>query len=765
MFNFRKKEKKDKDAQRLDALDFVSIFMRTLKLLSDFVYVLLILMMMLGAGIGLGYLGSQIDNVKVPSQETLVKQVNSVTLVSQMSYSDGSLISDLDTDLLRTPVESSAISQNIKHAIVSTEDENFETHKGVVPKAVFRALLTSVVGLGETSGGSTLTQQLIKQQILGDDPTFKRKAKELIYALALERYMDKDAILTAYLNVSPFGRNNKGQNIAGVEEAAQGIFGVSAKDLTIPQAAFIAGLPQSPIVYSPYNSDGSLKDADDLSYGVKREQAVLYNMYRSSYLTKEEYDTYKSYDITQDFLSSGVAETTSHDYLYYAVFDEAQDLMYDYLIKRDGVSDQDLKNDKTKQAYQQLAKETLKTGGYTIKTTINKSIYAAMQTAAANYGSLLDDSTGQVQMGNVLMDNSTGAILGFVGGRDYNENQNNHAFNSYRSPGSSIKPILAYSIGIDQGFLGSASILSNYPATFSSGEKIMHDTSEGTGMMTLQDALNSSWNIPAYWTYQKLLNEGVDVKSYMSKMGYTIDDYNIESLPLGGGIDVSVFQQTNAYQTLANGGVYNKGHMVESIVDSDGDVIYQHEAAPVRVYSAATASIMEELLRGVIKSGTTTSFKSVLTGLNATAGNADWVGKTGTSNNYVDSWLVVSTPKVTLGSWSGHDDNSPMSNSSGTNNNRYIANLVNSIYQAAPDVLGVSDKFSLDSSVIKSTVLKSTGLKAATVSVNGSNISVSGETTTSYWAKNGAGNTVYKFAMGGSDSDYQDAWQKILSGK
>ncbi|MBM7643384.1 penicillin-binding protein PBP1B [Streptococcus loxodontisalivarius] len=765
MFKFRKKKNKNKDSQALGGLDFLSIFMRTLKLLSDFIYVVIILVMMLGAGLGLGYLASQIDSVKVPSKETLVKQVSSVTLVSQMTYADGSLISDVDTDLLRTPVESSAISQNIKNAIISTEDENFESHDGVVPKAVFRALLTSVGGVGETSGGSTLTQQLLKQQILGDDPTFKRKAKEIIYALALERYMSKDEILTAYLNVSPFGRNNKGQNIAGVEEAAQGIFGVSAKDLTIPQAAFIAGLPQSPIVYSPYNSDGSLKDADDLSYGVSRQKDVLYNMYRSGYISKEEYENYKAYDITQDFLSSGVAETTSHDYLYYSVFDEAKDLMYDYLIKRDGVSDQDLKNDETKQAYQDLAEEALKTGGYTVKTTINSTVYNAMQTAAATYGSLLDDSTGEVQMGNVLMDNSTGAILGFVGGRDYNENQNNHAFNSYRSPGSSIKPILAYSVAIDQGLMGSASILSNYPTTFSSGEKIMHDTSEGTAMITLQEALNSSWNIPAYWTYQKLLSEGVDVESYMSKMGYLIDNYNIESLPLGGGIDVSVFQQTNAYQTLANGGVYNEGYMVDSIVDSDGTVIYQHEANPVRVYSAATASIMEELLRGVIKSGTTTSFKSVLTGLNSTLGNADWVGKTGTSNNYVDSWLVVSTPNVTLGSWAGHDDSSAMSTSSGTNNNKYIANLVNMIYQAAPEVIGTSDKFTLDSSVIKSDVLVSTGLKPATVSINGSNVSVSGTTTTSYWAKNGAGNTVYKFAIGGSDSDYQDAWQKILSGK
>lgn len=150
-----------------------------------------------------GYLASQIESVKVPSKESLVKQVESLTMISQMNYSDNSLISTLDTDLLRTPVANDAISENIKKAIVSTEDEHFQEHKGVVPKAVFRATLASVLGFGEASGGSTLTQQLVKQQVLGDDPTFKRKSKEIVYALALERYMSKDNILCDYLNVSP----------------------------------------------------------------------------------------------------------------------------------------------------------------------------------------------------------------------------------------------------------------------------------------------------------------------------------------------------------------------------------------------------------------------------------------------------------------------------------------------------------------------------------------------------------------------------------
>lgn len=759
---FKKKRKKPR--QSFGLLELGSVILRTFKLLADFFYIIIILFGMLGIGIAFGYLASQIDSVKVPDKDTLVQQVTSLSRVSEMTYSNGSSIASIDTDLLRTPVESSAISDNVKKAIIATEDENFENHDGVVPKAVFRATLASVLGLGETSGGSTLTQQLIKQQVLGDDPTFKRKSREIIYALALERYLNKDEILTDYLNVSPFGRNNKGENIAGIEEAARGIFGVSAKDLTVPQAAFLAGLPQSPIVYSPYTATGQLKDKDNLAYGLSRQQDVLYNMYRAGYLTESEYEEYKAYDVSQDFIPSELATTNEHDFLYYAVLSEAKDIMYNYLIKQNGVSDQELKNDTTKESYKELALETLQQGGYTVKTTINKSIYDAMQNTVAQYGSTLDqDNAKMVEVGNVLMANDTGAILGFVGGRNYTTNQNNHAFDTARSPGSSIKPIIAYGIAIDQGLLGSASMLSNYPTSFSSGQAIMHDNDVGTEMITLQEALNTSWNIPAYWTYQMLLNNNVDVESYMKKMGYDIDNYNIESLPLGGGIETTVLQQVNAYQMISNGGVYLKGYLVDSITDNKGQVIYQHKANPVRVFSEATASILNQLLKEVVTGGATTEFYNDLKDLNQTAASADWTGKTGTTDNYTDVWLMLSTPKITLGGWAGNDDNTSMDSRTGYKYNaQYMAYLVNAIYNADSSAIGVNDKYSLSSSVIKSTVLKATGLQPGTVTVNGRPLLVNGETTTSYWAKNGAGNMTYKFAIGGTDSDYTKAWDSLL---
>ena len=717
-----------------------------------------------GAGVALGYGVALFDKAKVPPAEDLVKQVKNVSSISEIVYADGSVIASIESDLLRTSVSSEEISDNLKKAIVATEDEHFLEHKGVVPKAVIRATLGTFAGLGSSSGGSTLTQQLIKQQVVGDAPTLARKATEIVDALALERVMGKDEILTAYLNIAPFGRNHKGQNIAGVQQAAEGIFGIDANKLSIPQAAFLAGLPQSPITYSPYENTGELKSDEDLELGLKRAKGVLYNMYRTGALTKEEYDQYKDYNLKQDFLPSGTVNAVSRDYLYFTAMAEATDRMYDYLVQQDNVSSQELKKEAVQKAYHERAEQELSNGGYKITTTINKKIHNAMQNAVANYGRLVDDATGQPEVGNVLMDNKTGAVLGFVGGRNYQINQNNHAFDTKRSPASTTKPLLAYGIAIDQGLMGSASILSNYPTKFSNGNPIMYVNSPGTGMMTLGEALNYSWNIPAYWTYRMLREKGVDVKGYMEKMGYEIPEYGIESLPMGGGIEVTVAQHTNGYQTIANNGVYHQKHVISKIESPDGRVIYEFQDKPVQVYSKATATIMQSLLREVISSRITSSFQTDLAAINSNLARADWIGKTGTTNEDENMWLILSTPRLTLGGWLGHDDNRPMAKGAGHYRNaKYMAHLVNAIQQAEPGVWG-NERFNLDSSVTQSQVLSSTGQKPGKVTVNGKTVDLSGSTVTSYWAnKAGAPTTSYHFAIGGSESDYQNAWSSIVS--
>ena len=765
----RKKQegKKHKKSRSVDQpIGVGSIFakiLRGIKVTFNTLFILGFIGGLFGAGVAIGYGVALFDKAKVPQTEELLKQVKNIASISEITYSDGSTIASIEGDLLRTSVGSDAISDNLKRAIIATEDEHFNEHHGVVPKAVIRATLGTFVGLGSSSGGSTLTQQVIKQQVVGDAPTLARKATEIVDALALERVMGKDEILTAYLNIAPFGRNNKGQNIAGAQQAAEGIFGVEASKLSVPQAAFIAGLPQSPISYSPYESDGSVKSDEDMALGIKRAKDVLYNMYRTGALSQEDYQQYKDYDFKKDFLPSGGVSTASRGYLYFATLAEAVDRMYDYLIQQDNVSSQELKNESIQKAYRDLATKEIENGGYKVTTTINKNIHTAMQNAVASYGRLVDDSTGQPEVGNVLMDNKTGAILGFVGGRNYQENQNNHAIDTKRSPASTTKPLLAYGIAIDQGLMGSASILSNYPTNFSNGNPIMYVNSPGTAMMTLGEALNYSWNIPAYWTYRTLREKGVDVKGYMEKMGYEIPEYGIESLPMGGGIEVTVAQHTNGYQTIANNGVYQQKHMIAKIESPDGRVIYEYKSQPVQVYSKATATIMQSLLRDVISSRITSSFQSDLSSINPSLASADWIGKTGTTNEDENMWLMLSTPRLTLGGWLGHDDNRPLAKGAGHYRNaNYMAHLVNAIQQAEPGVWG-NERFNLDSSVTKSQVLKSTGQKPGKVSINGKEVDISGSTVTSYWAtKEGAPVTTYRFAIGGSDADYQNAWKSIL---
>ena len=765
--NLKKSEKvseeKQSDGTGRKVLAILSRILVAIKGILNTLFILGFIGGLFGAGVALGYGVALFDKAKVPQSEDLVKQVKNISSISEIVYADGSVIASIESDLLRTSVSSEEISDNLKKAIVATEDEHFLEHNGVVPKAVIRATLGTFAGLGSSSGGSTLTQQLIKQQVVGDAPTLARKATEIVDALALERSMSKDEILTTYLNVAPFGRNHKGQNIAGAQQAAEGIFGIDANKLSIPQAAFLAGLPQSPITYSPYENTGELKSDEDLELGLKRAKDVLYNMYRTGALTQEEYDQYKDYNLKQDFLPSGTVNAVSRDYLYFTAMAEATDRMYDYLVQQDNVSSQELKKEAVQKAYHERAEQELSNGGYKITTTINKKIHTAMQNAVANYGRLVDDSTGQPEVGNVLMDNKTGAVLGFVGGRNYQINQNNHAFDTKRSPASTTKPLLAYGIAIDQGLMGSASILSNYPTKFSNGNPIMYVNSPGTGMMTLGEALNYSWNIPAYWTYRMLREKGVDVKGYMEKMGYEIPEYGIESLPMGGGIEVTVAQHTNGYQTLANNGVYHQKHVISKIESSDGRVIYEFQDKPVQVYSKATATIMQSLLREVISSRITSSFQTDLASINSSLARADWIGKTGTTNEDENMWLMLSTPRLTLGGWLGHDDNRPMAKGAGHYRNaKYMAYLVNAIQQAEPGVWG-NERFNLDSSVTQSQVLRSTGQKPGKVSVNGKTVDLSGSTVTSYWAnKAGAPTTSYHFAIGGSEADYQNAWSSII---
>ena len=530
----------------------LNVIIRVFQSLVVFGVILIVLGGSLGLGIGMGYFAFLVEDTQPPTKEELQKEISDITEVSKMTYADGTPIANIKSDLIRTRINGDQMSPLLKKAIISTEDEYFEEHHGVVPKALVRALISDATGIGGSSGGSTLTQQLVKQQILSDETTFKRKANEILLALRIEKYFSKDEIVTTYLNVSPFGRNNKGENIAGVEEAAKGLFGKSAKDLNLPQAAFIAGLPQSPIVYTPYTNTGALKD--DLSLGMKRKDFVLFSMYREKAISQKEYEEAKAYDLKKDFLPTEQANVNTEGYLYYTVLDKAVEIVMDLDMKKAKVNRDDLDQVGLDQ-YEEQARREIQSQGYTIQSTIDQNIYNTMQTAVANYGYLLDDGTADVngntmiETGNILMDNATGRILGFIGGRNFDINQNNHAFNADRQVGSTIKPISVYGPAIDQGLIGSESRLANYPTTYADGTEFVNSTNVDLNQfVTVRNALNWSFNIPVVHVNnelrKKMGDDNFSYNHYLSKMNYPASDaWAYESAPLGS-VETNVVTQT-----------------------------------------------------------------------------------------------------------------------------------------------------------------------------------------------------------------------------
>lgn len=763
----KEKKKKPRSTKHLVGTSFyINVMLRVVKSLSIGLVLVLFLGGMLALGIGAGYFAYLVEGTATPTKEEVKQTVGDITESSKLLYADNKEIATISADPIRQKVNSDEISPWIKKAIVATEDEYFYEHSGVVPKAVVRALISEVTGLGGSSGGSTLTQQLIKQQVLTSETSFKRKANEIVLALDVEKYLSKDEILTAYLNISPFGRNNKGQNIAGVEEAATGIFGVHAKDLNLPQAAFIAGLPQSPIVYSPYTNTGDLKE--DYSIGMDRKDNVLFNMYREKVISKQEYEEAKNYDLAKDFQPRENVVEEQRGFLYYTIYNEAVSILAKQQAAQDGVSENDYSKDDVRTRYVEQAKVKIQNQGLNVHSTIDKDIYDAMQLSAAEYGPYLDNGSGTpIETGNILMDNKTGRIYGFVGSRDYNTNQNNHAFDTIRQPGSSIKPLLVYGPAIDQGLIGSGSRIADFPMKYQKGDNAGKELKNATGdgsrtFQTAREALVESTNIPAYHVYQDLLSEkGSDqyvYNDYLQKMDFPSSDYwGVESAPLGT-IETSTLTQVNGFQTLANGGVYQEGYLIESITDSTGKEIYKHQENPVQVYSKATASIMNDMMRSVITEQQTTPFKALLSGVNYTLSTADWVGKTGTTDNYTDNWLIVSTPTVTLGSWTGRDDNQPMDSNAGNRTATYMAYLAGRIYSVKPDVFGVNEEFKLSDDVKKEKVSTFTGLKPGKVSHDGTTYQVPSGESESYWAKDGPGSNTYKFGIGGTDANYEDYW-------
>lgn len=780
------------DSSRFQSfLYYFDIFYRVAKALIILLVVVLLIGGALGAGAGLGYFASLVHDTEIPDQEVMAEQVNDYNEKSTMYYADGELISDLRSDLLRTPVGLDEVSPLLVEALVATEDQYFFDHEGIVPKAVARALIQDITETGST-GGSTLTQQLVKQQIVGGEVSHERKANEILLAIRLENHMDKDEIIEAYLNVSPFGRNNKGQNIAGVEEAAQGIFGVPASEVTLPQAAFIAGLPQRPIVYSPYTQFGEIKESHNLS--IQRQNEVLFRMYREGYVTYDEYQDALAYDITQDFISREEVDEDGLSYVYDIAETEAKELLMNYYLEEDEIT-QDMLNDdpELRDQYYERADFNLRNRGYKIHTTIDRTIHYALEQVVAENRDYLgieqtvtttDDEgnthteTYPVQIGGALTDNATGRIIAFVGGRDYEESQWNNAFQSRRSPGSVIKPLAAYGPALEEGLITPATII---PDT----EYAVPNWSEEAGgfvdffprnygattneWMPAREALYRSQNIPTYRLYMELLEGEYDPGKYIRRMGIgpeAIEDqeFNNASFSIGGTNNgPTPVELTSAFSSIANNGVHAEAFIIDRIENSAGEIVYEHELSETQVWSPETNYLLLDMLRDVQTDGTARDVRSQINF------NADWISKTGTTQAYTDVWYVASTPRVSFSTWLGYaNQRVQLRHDYGIHPSLRVramwARLVNAINETDPEIFGVGQAFTRPSGITSDSVIQATGMKAGTVETpDGETFSYSGPTYSEIFASNNIpGSTVYDFAIQASDEDYEDFWSSHI---
>ena len=743
----------------------------------------------LAAGAGAGYFAHLVSDTKVPNREEMAAKINKLEQQSTIYYANGTPIANVQADVIRSVTSLSDVSPNIVNGLVSTEDSSFYEHKGVVPKAILRATLQEVLSPGSGTGGSTLTQQLVKQRLLTNDVTFFRKANEILLALRLEQFFSKDEILTAYLNVSPFGRDHNGDNVAGIEKASEGIFGKKPSEVNLAQAAFLVGLPQDPYNYTPYQQNGELKT--DLSAGIGRMKDVLYFMYRNHKISEADYQAALNYDIKADFLPAGSPSVTRQSYLYRAMERGAIEQIMRLNIERDKLTwTQVYQDDNWYNQYYKEAEEQLKTGGYKVYTTIDQQIYDLLQESAKKHindlgmayeGVYTDPETGQetsyvekVQNGMVVMDNNSGKVLGFIAGTDFENNQIAHAFGIRRSPGSTIKPLAVYGPAIQENLIHPSTVIpdTEFTQTFEDGTT-WSPTNYGNvvsgGAESARVALYKSDNLPAVRVYQEMQKRSVDVMGYLEKMGfnpaasYTPEDVKNLAFAIGGvSSGPTVLEETRAFATFAKNGNYHDGYFIDRIEDAAGNVVFQHQSNPTQVFSEDSNYLMIDMLRNTMTEGTGRIAKGYM------SMGGDWIAKSGISENSKDVWFIASTPSITIGSRIGYDSrfqNYTINIDDGygresERSQRYWANVVNELYAARPDIFGVDRKFNRPSSVQETDVLQQTGTKPGTMRLdNGGTISITGPTYKDLFkVSHPAPELNYKFLFGATDEELANFW-------
>jgi len=527
------------------------------------------------------------------------------------------------------------ISPNVADAVLSTEDRNFYHEYGFSIKGMVRALLLNlknrIMGSSDIAGGgSTLTQQLVKNAFLSQEQTISRKAKEIFIAMQVENTYSKKQILAMYLNNAYFGNG-----VWGIEDASEKYFGVHASQLTVPQAATIAGMLKNPNGYNP---------KDHPAESRQRRNVVLTLMKDNGKLTQEQM---KSYQDSPMITSDNYQYDSGYRYPYFfdAVIDEA--------IKKYGLSEEDIMN-----------------RGYKIYTMLDQNYQSTMQTDFAD-SSLFpydaDDGT-RAQGASIAIDPKTGGVTALVGGRN-----DSHVFRGYnratqlvRSPGSTIKPLAVYAPALQHGYHYDSMVEDKHQAYGSNKYSPKNATGTYQGKIMLYQALAESKNTTAVWLLNKIgVSEG-----YRSaeKFGLKLSDSDKNlSLALGGlEKGVSPMTMASAYSAFANEGVKYDAHFIRRIVDASGKTIVDEEDADsTRVVSEKVANEMTSMMIDVYKNGTGVSAKPYGYTIAGKTGSTQGNGVDPTAAD-TDRWYIGYTPDVVLATWVGFDSNKNSIENAGT---------------------------------------------------------------------------------------------------
>ena len=550
----------------------------------------------------------------------------------------GEVISEMN-EIIYEPVKIDKVSKYVYQGYIAVEDQNFMTHHGIDYKAVLRAAIEYVKNKGAiTQGGSTITQQILKNSVLTNERTFDRKFTELFLAPMFESQYSKDEIMELYVNM-----NHYGHNCYGIEAASKYYFGRSAKDLTLAEAAVLVGMTKGASLYNPMtNMEGV----------INRQRYTLDRMEEEGFITAEE----KSVAISQGLaFKYERPELPSESYMTsFAIYSAAINLMEQEGFEFKYLFETDEEMNAYDENYQNVLNEKMKEirmGGYEIYTSFRPDVQEQLQeildSRCEKYTEVAENGKYAFQSAAVLVNNKTGFVEAMIGGRG-TEDTFNRGYLAKRQPGSSIKPLVVYGPGFDSGFYYPSKVLidKDNPKDKFWPKNV---TNRNTGRMTIREAILQSTNTIAYQIMLRMTPMyGLRYLEQMRFSSLAPEDIYSTSVGLGGlTYGASPFEMAKAYSTFANMGEYIDNNCVLRIVKQDEGEIFAEDSARKRVYSEDAAYMIIDCCKELMKRGDVGPRKAPK--------NALCFVKTGTSNEAKDVWFCGASRYYTCTVWMGYD--------------------------------------------------------------------------------------------------------------